>query len=378
MSRLRIVCLSADASSNSLVRLYPIAKVLARRHDVVVAGFRSGDAIFDPYRDEFEYRTIRARTLPAFGRQAAGLARRLQADLVYAFKPLSTSLWPGLALRRSLDVPLVVDIEDWELGWYLDRAPLDILKHLAHAERANGLLWTAFNERLVPYADRVTVVSRFLQGRFGGALLPHGADTTEFDPSRWSRDEALEQLALPDAEYVVFTGTPMRSKGVEEVLLAIEQLDRPQTRMLIVGSFQHDPDFAEVLRRRFGDRLVLMGARPHHEMPMFLRIASVVALAQRPGRETTAQVPGKVYEAMAMGCPILATAVSDLPEILSGCGAVVTPANQPALVAKLAELLADGDGAMRLGVAARRRCIECYSWDAMECILDGEVVALTR
>ena len=375
---MRIVCLCADASSNSVVRLYPIAKALARRHEVVVAGFRFGDEVFAPYRDEFDFHTLRAKGLPGFVRQVVVLSRRIQADLVYAFKPLSTSLWPGLALRRRLGVPLVVDVEDWELGWYLDRPAIDIAKHLAHAERANGMLWTAVNERLVSSADRVTVVSRFLQQRFGGAMLPHGADTLAFDPGRWSRVEALEQLGLPDAEYVVFTGTPMRSKGVEEILVAIERLGRPDTRLLIVGSVGHDPAFADELRRRFGGTVTMVGPRPHHEMPLFLRVASVVALPQRPVRETTAQVPGKVFEAMAMGCPILATAVSDLPEILAGCGSVVEPASQVALDTELAALLSDPDRAMTLGRAARQRCIERYSWDAMERILDSEVTALAR
>ncbi len=375
---MRIVCLCADASSNSLVRLYPIAKVLARRHEVVVAGFRSGDGVFPPYREEFDFQTLRAKTLPAFLRQVASLTRRLQADLIYVFKPLSTSLWSGLALRRRLGVPLVADVEDWELGWYMDRAPADVAKHLAHVERPNGLLWAAVNERLLSSADRITVVSHFLQERFGGTLLPHGADTAVFDPDRWDRREALEQLGLPDAEYVVFTGTPMRNKGVEEILLAIERLDRPQTRLLIAGSFEHDRGFAQQLDRRFGDRITLAGPRPHHEMPLFLRIASVVALAQRPGRETTAQVPGKVFEAMAMSCPILATAVSDLPEILTGCGSVVAPQEQSALETGLAALLNEPDTAAALGAAARRRCVEHYSWDAMERILETEVTALAR
>ncbi len=35
------------------------------------------------------------------------------------------------------------------------------------------------------------------------------------------------------------------------------------------------------------------------------------------------QMPMKVYDAMAMGCPIVATAVSDLPQVLEGCARLV-------------------------------------------------------
>lgn len=373
---MRVVCVCADASSNSLVRLHPVAKVLQRRHDVTVAGFRSRAEVFAPYRDEFEYRTLRPRSMPGFVRQVASVARSVQADLVYAFKPLSTSLWPGLALRRRLGVPLVLDIEDWELGVYLDGAPVDLLKHLAHAERANGMLWTALNEKLAAGADQRTVVSRFLQRRFGGALLPHGPDAELFDPHRHDRVEALAQLGLADQQYVVFTGTPMRSKGLEEILLAIEQLGRRDVRLLIVGSLAHDPGFGRALQKRFGHVLTLMGPRPHAEMPLFLRVATVVALPQRPGRKTSAQVPGKIYEAMAMGCTVVATAVSDLPEILDGCGRVIPTQDQAALEGALATLLDDPELRAKLGAAARERCAERYSWDAMERVLDREIAAL--
>ena len=106
-------------------------------------------------------------------------------------------------------------------------------------------------------------------------------------------------------------------------------------------------------------------------------LADVVALPQRDTRETDAQVPGKIYEAMAMARPILGTDVSDIPEILDGCGKIVAAEDTAALEAGLAELLDDPTGAARLGAAARERCIERYSWDAMGQILEAEFDRLT-
>jgi glycosyltransferase involved in cell wall biosynthesis len=374
----RIACIAADAATNSLVRVYPIAKVLQRRHDVVVAGFRSREDIFEPYRDEFEYMTLRAQDFPGFARQVHTLARHVDADLIYAFKPVSASLWPGLAAARRLDVPLVVDIEDWELGWYLDREPIDQLKHLLHLERPRGYLYTAVNDRLVGLADQRLVVSRFLQRRFGGALLPHGANPAFFDPAGWDRQEALDRVGLPDLRYVVFTGTPMPNKGLEDLLVAIRRLRRDDTRLLVVGSFAHDPAYGRLLRERFGDLATFVPPRPHSEMPLFLALADVVALPQRHTRETDAQVPGKIYEAMAMARPILGTDVSDIPEVLDGCGKIVAAEDPAALEAGLAGLLEDPADAARLGAAARERCIERYSWDAMGRILDAEFDRLSR
>ena len=98
LMRIAIVC--PNASSNSLVRTYPIAKVLARRHEVQVYGFRFGDGVFAPYRDEFEYRTVAGRGLPAFLGQVQAMARTIDADAVYAFKPLPSSFWVALQVRN--------------------------------------------------------------------------------------------------------------------------------------------------------------------------------------------------------------------------------------------------------------------------------------
>jgi glycosyltransferase involved in cell wall biosynthesis len=351
------------------VRTYPIANVLARRHEVALLGFRFGDAVFAPYSREFSYDTLRARPMPAFLRQVDELSRRVDADVVYAFKPLPSSFWVALRACRRLEVPLFLDIEDWEAGWYRDVPLSDRLRHLAHLERPNGLLWTWVTERLIGKADQLFVVSRFLQQRFGGTLLVHGADTQFFDPERWRRDEARSAIGLSNARYVLFAGAPAAHKGLDDLLLAIERAGQPDVRLLVVGSSEKDPSYPKRLSERHGERVSWIGARPHEEMPMFLAAADIVALPQRLNRTSMAQVPGKVFEAMAMARPILATAVSDLPQILEGAARLVEPGSVDALAAGLVDLLERRDLAEELGTAARARCMERYSWDAMEQIL---------
>ncbi len=372
---MRVLVICANASSNSLVRVYPIAKVLQRNHEVTVAGFRYDDSLFAPYADEFDYHTQIVQPLPKFIAQVRSLARSFDADVIYAFKPLSTSLWSGLATRRRLDIPLVVDVEDWELGWYLDRRPRDQLSHLRSVRFPNAMFWTAVNEALVRLADHRFVVSSFLQRRFGGTILTHGPDTDLFSPARWDRAAALQELGLPDQRYVLFAGSAMPNKGLEEVLTAVEQLNQPDLNVLLVGSARHDPGYQRHLVERFGHVMTVVGPRPHHEMPLFLAVATFVVLAQRRSRETLAQVPGKVFEAMAMGVPILATPISDLPTILQGAGVMIEPEVDD-LTEKLRSLLDNDQERRRLGAAARERCVSRYGWDAMERILENDLSRL--
>jgi glycosyltransferase involved in cell wall biosynthesis len=370
---MRIALLCPNLSSNSLVRTYPIAKVLARRHEIQVVGFRFADEVFEPYRDEFDYQATAARQFPAFLAQVRAIARQIRADAVYAFKPLPSSFWVGLWARRAHRIPLFLDIEDWETGWYYDVPLRDAVRHLVHVERPNGLIWTWVTGKIATHADEIFVASRSLQERFGGTRLVHGADTTVFDPSIWDRRVARTRIGVGEGRYVVFTGSPMPNKGLEDLLEAVSAVGDPRLRVLAVGSFRHDPGYRQRLLDRYGSRLVLMGPRPHAEMPLFLATADVVVLPQRVTRETMAQVPGKVFEAMAMARPIVATAVSDLPEILDGCGVVVPPESVDKLGEAIDRLLSRPEEARALGQDARRRCQEHYSWDAMERVLEGRL-----
>lgn len=374
---MKLALLCPNVSGNPLVRTYPIGKVLARRHDVQVLGFELGDGVFEPYREAFAYETVRARRNPLFWSQVRALSQRVDAEAIYVFKPLPSSLWVGLLASRRLGVPLFLDIEDWEVGWYLDVPLSHRVRHLAHIERPNGLLWAWLTERLVTRCDHVFVVSRFLQSRFGGTILPHGPDTALFDPARFPREEARRRIGLPEGRFAVFTGSPMRNKGLDDFLRAMELVAADDLKLLIVGSFAHDPAYADELMRRHGSRIVMVGPRPHGEMPWFLAAADLVALPQRVTRETVAQVPGKVFEAMAMAKPILATTVGDLPEILGGCAELVEPGSVEAIAEGLSRLLIDPEAGVSMGVAARERCVDRYGWDAMESILTERLERLS-
>src|SRR5262245_40687077 len=110
---MRIALVCPNLSSNSMVRTYPIAKALARSHEVHIVGFMFGSEVFAPYRYEFDYEPTEARRLPAFLGQVRSVARGIRADAVYAFKPLPSSLWVALWARRIHGIPCFLDIEDW-------------------------------------------------------------------------------------------------------------------------------------------------------------------------------------------------------------------------------------------------------------------------
>jgi len=101
-----------------------------------------------------------------------------------------------------------------------------------------------------------------------------------------------------------------------------------------------------------------------------LAIADVVVIPQRKNFATIGQMPAKVFDAMAMAKPIIATNVSDLPEILDGCGWIVESENSEQLAETIQYVLHNLEEAKEIGRKAREKCIKRYSWDAMERVLN--------
>jgi glycosyltransferase involved in cell wall biosynthesis len=103
---------------------------------------------------------------------------------------------------------------------------------------------------------------------------------------------------------------------------------------------------------------------PFDDIPMLLSAADVVAVPQRKTSDTIGQVPAKLFDAMALGRPVVSTRVSMIPEILEGCGLLVEPGDVPALAAAIARLLDAPAEAQALGDRARERCVERYSFQS--------------
>ena len=76
---------------------------------------------------------------------------------------------------------------------------------------------------------------------------------------------------------------------------------------------------------------------PYRDVPALYAAADVVAIPQLDTEAAQHQMPLKAPDAMAMARPIVASAVSDLPDVLDGCARLVPPGDVDALAAAIAE-----------------------------------------
>jgi len=364
----KISVLCFDLSDNAAGRADLLARLLAPRYEVEVVGPAFGPGVWGP----IENGGIRQRSVPGsrYPRFAASLPRLLRladGDLLYASKPRPASFGVGLLKRFIARRPLLLDIDDWELGFFYRSGVWGRVGRFLNLANPNGLPWTWLAERAVRAAQGLTVASRFLEERFGGLLIPHVRDTEAWRPESADPARARSRLGLGQERVVMFLGTPRGYKGVDDLAEAVRLLGRRDLVLAVVGC----PPGSAAARglSDVGIDVRLQGEIPFAEVPHYLAAADLVAVPQRLTPDTIGQVPAKLFDAMALARPIVSTRVSMIPEILDGCGLLVSPGEPQELARAIAYLLDHPEEARAMGGRARERCVNRYSYAAARRLL---------
>lgn len=360
-----VTVLTPDVSHNCLGRAHLLAEMLSRTYEVEIVGPQFGDGIWSPVAGAYDYKSVETGSrIFSFGRAVPKLLDLIDGDVVFVSKPQLQSYGVGLLQTLGKEHPLVLDIDDWETGFALRKGAFAYLSGIPSLVDVNSIYYKLLMERLASVADARTVSNSFLKERFGGVTIPHVRDTDVFDPDRFSFEDARREFDLPVDDYLVmFSGTPRPHKGIDDLIGAVSSMNRDDVRIVLVGA--HESDYVDELRRLGGDSLIVRGQQPFDTLPRWISTADIIAIPQREGPETRGQLPAKVFDAMAMGKPVVSTTVSDLPTVLDECGIVVEPGAPRRLQEAIARLLDDPSLRDSLGRCARHRCVEKYSHDAV-------------
>lgn len=163
--------------------------------------------------------------------------------------------------------------------------------------------------------------------------------------------------------YLLFVGRLRIRKGVEVLLEALRELRGPRgdhsgARLRIAGDGEH----RAALERRVDelglrDAVSFLGSCDGPRVRTLLRGAAALVVPS-----TYEGMPLVVLEAMDAGVPVVASAVSGIPEVVVGgeTGWLVPPEDPETLAGALAEVLSDPAEARRRGEAGRRRVEERY------------------
>jgi glycosyltransferase involved in cell wall biosynthesis len=345
---MRITVLSHDLSTNAGRRTHRLAGAARTFADVKLIGPASRSHKWLDLPDEPGIFTVRKRRWPGFYTSFMELVEAADGDVLIAVKPHLASFGVALVAGELRGVPVILDIDDLDvaLSPISDAAVSDL-------SRPKSPVYVSLLSKATGAAAAVTVCCTALQRRFGGTLIPQPVDAELFDPARTDRARARQEFGF-DGPTVLFPGVPRGHKGLEVLADAVARV--PGARLAVTC---RPEDLAESHWQRLPiTRLPLV---PYPDVPALYAAADVVAIPQLDTEAAQHQMPLKAADAMAMARPIVASAVSDLPEVLEGCARLVPPGDADALAEAIAELLADPEAAGELGRRARERCLAHYT-----------------
>lgn len=282
--------------------------------------------------------------LVVLGRRFLRPRPRLAALLQVSYREEMRAVRPLRHAGRVLGRPGGV-----ERRFLWTKAPLQVVLGWLTARLADRVL--APSRRTADEIERDYRVRgvRVLPNVTGGLPVPPAADDEEVEPG----------AAAPG--YLLYVGRLRIRKGVEVLLEALAELagqDR-DARLVIAGSGEQEA----ALRRRAYE-LGLAGAVRFLGRCDAARVRRLLAGARCLVVPSIYEgMPLVVLEAMAASVPVVASAVSGIPEVVvdGATGWLVPPEDPPRLAAALRAALADAGEARRRGEAGRRRVAEAFT-----------------
>ena len=274
-------------------------------------------------------------------------------------------------------------IDNYDIDIVHVNGPLNFAVALAAARSDAALVWH-FNDTLTPtplrqlsaalaqrWADEIVVAADavadyFFDGSTPTTTLYAPVDVDQFDSK--TIDVPAESLRAefdiaPSANVIGAVGNINPAKGHEFLIEAVAQLDSDAHLVLVGQVLDSQRSYYESLQQTIRElgiesRVTFTGWR--EDIPELLSFFDLFVLAS-----VTEACPIVVLEAMAMECPIVATDVGGVRELLPGAeyGWVVPPENPAAISTAIGDALNSESKPIRTA-NAKSRVKKVFSLDA--------------
>ena len=323
---IKISVIAWDVGHNALGRAHLLADVLRNQYRVEVIGAnfsRYGDRIWEPLRtgSRVPIRSFPGENFPGHFQRMNTIAKQIDGDVIYVSKPRLPSMELAILAKLYRNRPILLDIDDYEPGFFKNRDPLSLSGVKAKSRtrdffRPYGETWTRFSESLIPMFDRTTVSNEELRKKFGGLVVPHIRDELDFDTTDRPRDALRKALHFsPEERVIVFLGTPLVHKGLARLADALRKLKHSDYKLLIIGS-PVNKKAHRFFRRCNPEQIILIPNVPFADLSSYLSIGDLICLVQNEDDAISHyQMPAKFTDALSMGIPILASNVPPLENV---------------------------------------------------------------
>lgn len=271
-------------------------------------------------------------------RAARTLVREDRPDALMSSGPPETNHLVAAVVRRESGTPWLADFRDPWFGLHLVPAPTGWHRG-RHAELERAVL----ND-----ADCVVATTTWLRdllrershGKREIYVIRNGYDPADFAAANHGDQVSGRE---PSHLRLVHTGMLTLTRTVTGLLHGLQRLlgRRPELRgtlrLDLVGSHESDND-AWIAKLGLQDSVRLCGYVSHREAIEAMRRADVLVLVKHTERRYRGLIPGKLYEYLGAGRPLLALVPESEAAALVrslGCGEIAAPDDAEAIAAAL-------------------------------------------
>ena len=231
-------------------------------------------------------------------------------DLIVSTGPPQSMHIIGMKVAAETGIPWVADFRDpWTKIFYF--------KHLAMTS-ATERWHKKMEKKVLDAASVVVAVSPLVQKEFQEMTdTPVELITNGFDECDFNAEKCTEASGGPDKDFIIVHTGLFAADGNPTVLWDVlsekceaDSTFRKRLKIKLIGKTD-DQIIKALYERNLGDMLVNMGYQQHDIAVQQQREASLLMLPLRKEPEYKAVLPGKLFEYIASGRPILGIGQSD-------------------------------------------------------------------
>ena len=289
--------------------------------------------------------------------------------------------WDAIIVRESpLAVPVLLAAKCLGIPAYIDmREDLTAMYQMGKARnkalalfRSKGFVGFYENKTLNRFAHVFTVSkemkewlmhSYMLNGKFVSVL--------ENTPSEYFLKEASQALSEKrpknDVVRLVYAGSIKKSKGIGDVVACLPEVIAkiPRIRLRIIGNGPYLNELKEEVKENaLQERVEFL---PMLSMSDLVRALSECDLGLETSELndlTNKTIPGKLFEYMALGLPVLSSKRKSVMRVITevGCGQIYHVREAGILSQSILEMVTDTARLRKMGQNGRKAVIERYNW----------------
>lgn len=323
---------------------------LALGHAVAILSLSAGKEIDLPagaHVIELNMRKTPASMLRALW-QARALVKSWQPDVIHAHM-VHANLFARALTRIVRCPPLVCTAHSFREG-----GPLRMLAYRL-TDRWTHLTTHVSNDGRNGMIDAGGVPDERI------LVMPNGIDVDRFRPDPALRQATRERLGIgPDTRLVLNVGRLAPEKAQDLLIRGFAQVDlRLTAHLMIAGSGTlQEALVTQIAELNQVPRITLLG--PRDDIPALLNAADVFVLSSN-----IEGLPMVLVEALACGCPAVATDAPGVAEVLRDQGTIVPRGDVKALTDALAAALHAGRGTPAQAAERREHVLSSFSIDAV-------------